>query len=249
MGIEKPFRNFVVLLAAGCARDTSQSLETIQPTPVSSKVPVRSCPPPRTELLLKGQVHAIESGTADLTAPLDGVVIRIDAQVGSLVRRGQPLMEISQEKRNPPQLTSLPETPARRTAADRASGFEIPAPIDGRLTKLSVNTGYKVQSGAEVAEVDGVFQVYVDVNVFGADLSRMAPGNCIEVTSPTVPGRKFHGTVQDIGRQVKSQARPIRVRIRVEDPGKLLRPGTLVDVKVSDIFGCEEAKSRINPMP
>jgi membrane fusion protein (multidrug efflux system) len=70
------------------------------------------------------------------------------------------------------------------------------APIDGVVSKRSVQVGQRVQSGAQLMTLVPVAKVYVDANFKEVQLSKVRPGQTVELTSDLYgKGVKFHGRV------------------------------------------------------
>ncbi|MBN9420076.1 hypothetical protein ABS71_11625 [bacterium SCN 62-11] len=129
----------------------------------------------------------------------------------------------------PADLTALRLGGSKPSGAAEASNFFVRAPISGVVTKLSVTRGQRVQSGAEIGQVQELSQVYVDANAFEADVASLKVGMPLQVTSN---GRTYRGRLDYIGRQVDPQTRTIPVRSLIHNPQGGLRPDTFVEVIV-----------------
>jgi len=72
----------------------------------------------------------------------------------------------------------------------------IRAPIDGVITRRSVQTGQRVASGAPLMLIVPVDQVYVDANFKEAQLRKLRPGQPVTLTSDLYGSSvEFHGKV------------------------------------------------------
>ena len=129
----------------------------------------------------------------------------------------------------PADLTSLRLTGQKPAGASEASNFFVRAPIAGVVTKLSVTRGQRLQSGAEMGQVQELSQVYVDANAFESDVAALRVGMPLQVLSN---GRTYKGRLDYIGRQVDPQTRTIPVRSLIHNPQGGLRPDTFVEVAV-----------------
>lgn len=131
------------------------------------------------------------------------------------------------------------------------------APFDGVVSKRQVQVGQRVQVGAQLMTIVPVNQVYVDANFKEVQLSKMRPGQPVELTSDRYGKRvKYHGRVAGFsggtgaafalipaqnatGNWIKVVQRlPVRVDL---DPGELkahpLRVGLSMDVRVDTRAG------------
>lgn len=131
------------------------------------------------------------------------------------------------------------------------------APFDGVVSKRQVQVGQRVQVGAQLMTIVPVNQVYVDANFKEVQLSKMHPGQPVELTSDRYGKRvKYHGRVAGFsggtgaafalipaqnatGNWIKVVQRlPVRVDL---DPGELkahpLRVGLSMDVRVDTRAG------------
>jgi len=129
----------------------------------------------------------------------------------------------------------------------------ITAPCDGRVTKKSVEPGAYVQMGQGLMSVVGA-EVWVVANFKETQISRMRPGQPVDITVDAYPGRVFHGRVDSLqhgtgsrfsllppenssGNFIKVVQRvPVKISLdRQEQDGVLLTPGmsTVPEVDVA----------------
>lgn len=106
------------------------------------------------------------------------------------------------------------------------------APIAGRVISRSAVLGQTVESTSTVIRVADLSRVWVLLDVFEKDLARVRVGDRAEIVSETYPHRVFQGTVNYIDATVDTRTRTARVRIEVDNPEQLLRPGQFVTARV-----------------
>jgi membrane fusion protein (multidrug efflux system) len=75
---------------------------------------------------------------------------------------------------------------------------EVRAPIDGTLSKKSVELGQMVQVGQPLLAIVPLQDVWVLANFKETQLARVKPGMAAEVQIDTFPGRVLHGVVDSI---------------------------------------------------
>jgi membrane fusion protein (multidrug efflux system) len=140
---------------------------------------------------------------------------------------------------------------ARDQAALMLSYARIAAPVDGVVSRKSVEVGQLVQIGQPLMSVVPLHDVWVVANLKETEVKDVEPGDPVEITVDSYPGRKFRGRVESLspatgarfsllppdnatGNYTKVVQR-IPVRIRVDAGGNALhplRPGMSVRVVV-----------------
>jgi membrane fusion protein (multidrug efflux system) len=123
----------------------------------------------------------------------------------------------------------------------------ILSPVDGYVTRKTVEAGQVVSPGQSLLAVAALDNVWVVANYKETDIERIRPGQEVEIRVDTFKGRKFKGTVDSImagtgsafalfppenasGNYVKVVQRvPVKIVLsRGEDPGHVLRIGMSV---------------------
>jgi membrane fusion protein (multidrug efflux system) len=126
---------------------------------------------------------------------------------------------------------------------------KIYAPVDGYVTKRTVETGNQIQAGQPLMAVVPLAQeeIWITANYKETDLQDVRPGQKVKITVDTYPGKVFYGKVNSImagtgavfslfppenatGNFVKVVQRiPIKIVLdEGADPGHLLRIGMSV---------------------
>ena len=68
-------------------------------------------------------------------------------------------------------------------------------------------------------------RLWLTVHAFERDAVRLAPGTTARVQFAALPGRTFTGPITSVGRQVEGQSKTVAVRVEIENPDGVLRPG------------------------
>lgn len=108
----------------------------------------------------------------------------------------------------------------------------VRAPFAGVLGVRQVSPGALITPGTVIATLDDLSSVYVDFPVPEAQLAHVRVGQRIEGTSTAWPGQRFEGVVSHVGSRVDAATRAFSVRADFDNPGRLLRPGMLVQVEL-----------------
>jgi membrane fusion protein, multidrug efflux system len=159
------------------------------------------------------------------------------------------------------EVTKAQEAEARKVLGELQTSVEkgerdlafttITAPVGGIVANRAAEVGNYVQPGTRVAALVPLDTVYVEANFKETQLTRLQPGQKVDVEVDAMPGRRFEGTVQSFapgsgsifsllppenatGNFTKIVQRvPVRVAIHAEDlrTGGL-RPGLSVVASV-----------------
>jgi HlyD family secretion protein len=145
------------------------------------------------------------------------------------------------------------EAAARRVAQYRAQQTRasdiflktsIESPIDGVVSRLRVREGEMVvvgiqnQPGTTLMTISDLGAINAEVKVAEADVLRVALNQPASVTLEAIPGRRFDGTVVEIGASALpvtgtgAAAREFKVVVRLANPDPGLRPGLTCDAEI-----------------
>ncbi|CAN5204964.1 efflux RND transporter periplasmic adaptor subunit [soil metagenome] len=111
------------------------------------------------------------------------------------------------------------------SARTRLSKTIIEAPFDGVLGLRQVSVGDYVETGQALVNLVSLDRVKVDFRVPEVHLSRVAPGQPIEVRLDAFPNETFHGEVLAIDPQIDLGGRSVVLRAVLPNPDLKLRPG------------------------
>ena len=123
---------------------------------------------------------------------------------------------------------------AARVQALRASIGKktVRAPFAGRLGIRQVDPGQYVGVGTPVVTIQALDELYIDFSLPQRELSRIAVGQAVRVTADAYADQTWDGAIETIEAAVDASTRNVRVRGRVQNPQRRLRPGMFVDVEV-----------------
>lgn len=101
----------------------------------------------------------------------------------------------------------------------------ILSPVSGVVANKAANIGQVVSPGVTLLTVEQIDQIYVVVNVEQKDIAAAKLGAAVAVAVDAYPGQAFKGTVAVINPVAGSESRMFRVKIKVDNPEQLLKPG------------------------
>jgi len=97
-------------------------------------------------------------------------------------------------------------------------GLSLRSPVAGVLVKRDVYAGKYVQAGDTLFEIANFDIMWFHANVYDQDLPWIHIGAKAKVTTPSLPGREYEGTVTLIDPSFDPVTRTTRVRIEVPNP-------------------------------
>jgi Cu(I)/Ag(I) efflux system membrane fusion protein len=109
----------------------------------------------------------------------------------------------------------------------------IAAPFNGSVIESHVVKGDYVEMGAELLKLADLGTVWVVANIYEKDLALIAPGAEAEVMVEAYPNKGFKGKVTLIHDTLDEEARTVKARIELVNPGFKLKPGMFVVVTVT----------------
>lgn len=136
---------------------------------------------------------------------------------------------------------------------DLGTRLVIRSPLAGQVIEKNVVQGASVEAGAVLFKVADLSTVWIEADVFERDLPFLQPGQEIEARVDALPGETFTGEVALIYPELSTETRTNRIRVFVENPNFLLRPGMFATVFVrtpiseTEPFKSALAKSREKP--
>lgn len=131
-----------------------------------------------------------------------------DAQIEALERRGAP--------------------------ADYVS---IHAPRGGTLIERHIADGSAAKMGQTLLTIADLSRVWVEAEVFEADLELIEEGMPARVTLPYLPGRRFEGTVDYVYPYLTGETRTGRVRLTLDNAAGVLKPDMYAEVALQASLG------------
>ncbi len=106
------------------------------------------------------------------------------------------------------------------------------APFEGVITARQADPGTMATPSSPVLSIARIDVVWVNVNVPDEDLPYVRIGTPVTFTTTSLPGKTFHGTVNNVNAVPTTGTLSYLARLRQPNPGALLRGGMLVSVTI-----------------
>ncbi|MEO8177480.1 MAG: efflux RND transporter periplasmic adaptor subunit [Deltaproteobacteria bacterium] len=114
-----------------------------------------------------------------------------------------------------------------------SESIPFPSPASGFVIEKNVVEGAAVEAGMKLYRIAALDSVWVEAEVYEADLPHVRVGQHASVTLDYVPGRSYGGKVSFIYPFLDPTARTGRVRVELANPELELRPGMYASVQLA----------------
>jgi cobalt-zinc-cadmium efflux system membrane fusion protein len=115
----------------------------------------------------------------------------------------------------------------RAIGGGRAMGVSnmLRSPIDGQVIDCMANRGELVPAGYHLYVVADLNRVWVVGRVYQQDITEVRVGVPAAITLQAYPGRTWRGKVSYVAATLDQATRTLSIRVELENPGRLLKPG------------------------
>ena len=131
-----------------------------------------------------------------------------DAQIDSVAAKGEPLENI-----------------------------DVPSPASGFVIEKDVVEGAAIEAGMRLYRIAALNKVWVEADVYEADLAHLQLGQPARVTLDYLPGSAYDAKVSYVYPYLEGGARTGRVRIELANKQLELRPGMYANVELASNLG------------
>jgi Cu(I)/Ag(I) efflux system membrane fusion protein len=138
---------------------------------------------------------------------------------------------------------------------ESAAKLVIRSPLTGQVIEKNVVQGASVEPGTVLFKIADLSTVWIEADVYERDLPFLQVGQEIEASVEGVPGKDFDGEIALIYPELNAESRTNRIRMLLENPELLLRPGMSATVFVrtpmseTEPFKTQLAKVNEKPDP
>jgi RND family efflux transporter MFP subunit len=126
-----------------------------------------------------------------------------------------------------------PQVATLRRTKELVRALPVSARLGGVVVNRQAVAGSPVNTTDPIFEIDNLTTVWVEGDVFEAQLPELRTGFKSAVTVPAYPDQVFAGTVQSIIPSVDPEKRTARLRVVLPNPGGRLKPGMFATLSVA----------------
>lgn len=117
-------------------------------------------------------------------------------------------------------------------APGHGAQFALTAPFAGVVVARDASLGEMAGPQDRLFTVADLSRVWIQLSVFERDLSRVAKGQPVSVTTTAYPDRTFPGRIVYVGAVLDSTTRTVEARVEIMTPRGELRPGMFATATV-----------------
>jgi len=119
----------------------------------------------------------------------------------------------------------------QRLRAKKLADTQLYSPIDGVLLKKRMEVGEITSQGNPVLVISDIGKVNVSAYLPGSDLRKIQLGQNADVSISSLDST-LTGKITEIGSVADSQSRTFTIKIELNNPGNLIRPGMIAEVQL-----------------
>ncbi|MCW3110881.1 MAG: Co/Zn/Cd efflux system rane fusion protein [Segetibacter sp.] len=114
--------------------------------------------------------------------------------------------------------------------------YVLTSPISGYIVEKKVNAGSFIRQDMSdnLFTISNMKDVWVMANVFEADIPKVKEGYPVKVTTLAYPDKVFVGKVDKVSEVLDPENKALKVRIKLDNPGMMLKPEMFTKVIVTN---------------
>lgn len=117
--------------------------------------------------------------------------------------------------------------------------YEVKTPLSGYVVEKNITNNMQVradnsQSLFTVADLSSVWAV---INIYESDITSVQVGDNVKITTLSYPDKVFTGKIDKIYSMLDPDNKAIKARVKIENPGNLLKPEMFANVAVKSVSG------------
>lgn len=108
----------------------------------------------------------------------------------------------------------------------------IYTPLSGVVIEKLVQQGQYVNVGDVLFNIADLSRVWIELDIYEADLALVRVGQRVEIAAPSTPGRTLSGRISFITPFLDPKTRTVKVRVEMPNPGMGLKPDMFVNALI-----------------
>lgn len=252
----------IAIVAAGCGNNGKkaevQPVQVVEEAPSVSVVQVTKRDVPQTATYTSTVQAYVKN---NIVPQMTGRIVKVNAEIGDFVKKGQILAEIDKAQLQQAQLQlhnqevelerlrslyeagglsksdldaiELQYNVTKTQVENLLENTILRSPIDGVVTSRNYDAGDMYGMSAPIFTVEQIVPVKLLVGISESEYSKVKKGDSVEITAEAVPGKTFYGKVSRIYPTIDPATRTFTVEVVVNNNYKTLRPGMFVRVTVN----------------
>lgn len=114
--------------------------------------------------------------------------------------------------------------------------YVLRAPISGFITEKNAtdHMQFNADNVGNLFTVSNLDDVWILANVFESDIAKVREGYAADVTTLSYPDKHFVGRIDKVFNVLDPDAKVMKVRVRLQNPGYLLKPEMYAQIRVEN---------------
>jgi len=206
-----------------------------------------------------GRVEYDERLMREVNLKVEGWVERLYADYeGKYVREGEPLFKLYSPELLNAQEEYLLTTSGRTSSSLKSSAktklllwdisesqinqlekskkpttrLDILSPASGYIISKSIIEGGHVKPGQTLLQIADIKKVWILGDIYENELPFIKLGQNVKITSQSFAGRYYSGTIAYIYPNLNPKTRSVKIRIEMENPEEILKPGMFTNIQI-----------------
>ncbi len=127
----------------------------------------------------------------------------------------------------------VPQSEIDAILRDGTSHRTVPmlSQVSGVVIEKNVLQGQRVMAGEALYRIADLDRVWLDGEVFGADLAAVHIGQDVTAEFPALPGTARRGRISFVYPTLDAETRTAHVRVELANPGLVLKPGMYATIR------------------
>lgn len=113
--------------------------------------------------------------------------------------------------------------------------FFLTSPLSGKILSRSIHLGELLGPEKTAFRVADLSRLWVVASVFERDAVHLTLGGPAHILPAALPGQRLEAKVTQIGAEVQPSSRSVQVRLELENPSGLLKPGMSATVQILQV--------------
>lgn len=118
--------------------------------------------------------------------------------------------------------------------------YNLVSPASGVITEKDISVGEVVEPGKKVFTVADLSVVWIFLDIYEKDLSKVKVGQNVTVRLGAYPDRTFTGKVTYLSDLMDEKTKTVKARVEIANPNRLLKPGMFAEARIETGPGIEK---------
>lgn len=116
------------------------------------------------------------------------------------------------------------------------SVYTLTAPVSGFVVEKNINPEMQLRSdqSEEIFMLSGLDNIWIMADVYEGDISKIKENTHVHIQTLAYPDKIFEGKIDKLHHVMDENSKTMKVRIELNNPGLLLKPGMFATVKVEN---------------